>query len=133
MKKGPKEEKPGLRVVLDTNVYISVFNYPDSPLREVWQHARRGTFEPLISPAIVNELGRVLRDQFLWSETHARLRLKYVVKPAQIIVPSTVPDVIKNDPDDNHILACALVSQPNLMNIRVRPNSDTICRPDPNT
>ena len=30
-------------------------------------------------------------------------------------MPQTIPNVIKEDPDDNHILACALAGKANLI------------------
>ena len=57
-----------LRVVLDSNVYISAFNYPQGPPFRVWQHGRRGTYCLLVSPSIVRETARVLRKTFAWTE-----------------------------------------------------------------
>jgi putative PIN family toxin of toxin-antitoxin system len=112
-----KKGKPhiGLKVVLDTNVYISVFNFPESPLWEIWRHARNGTYNLIISPAIIKEFARICRENFSWGENKIVHHLKLITTYAEIVVPQFVPDVIKEDPDDNHILACALAGKANLI------------------
>ncbi len=115
MKNGIKEkQQTGLRVVLDTNVYISALNFPDSPLADLVRHAKRGMYQLIISPAIVNEVADVLRS-FEWTEHDIRVRLKTITKSSEIVMPQTIPNVIKEDPDDNHILACALAGKANLI------------------
>jgi predicted nucleic acid-binding protein len=59
------EEKPKtkLRVVLDTNVYISIFTNPKGDLGAIWEHAIKSTYTLLVSPAIVAELAGVLREK----------------------------------------------------------------------
>jgi uncharacterized protein len=107
--------KIGLKVVLDTNVYVSIFNWPASPLAELWRHARKGTYELLVSPAIVDELGATLREEFSWSENAILHRLKLVTHVGKIVVPKFIPNVIPEDPPDNHILACAVAGKANLI------------------
>jgi putative PIN family toxin of toxin-antitoxin system len=115
VKKDTKEkQQTGLRVVFDTNVYVSALNFPNSPLTDLVEHAQRGTYQLIISPAIVNEVADVLR-RFEWTERDIRVRLKTITKSSEIVMPQTVPDVIKEDPDDNHILACALAGNANLI------------------
>jgi putative PIN family toxin of toxin-antitoxin system len=115
VKKDTKEKQPiGLRVVLDTNVYVSALNFPNSPLTELVEHAQRGTYQLIISPAIVGEVADVLR-RFEWTERDIRVRLKTITKSSEIVIPKTIPNVIPEDPDDNHILACALAGKANLI------------------
>jgi putative PIN family toxin of toxin-antitoxin system len=116
VRKGIKEkQQTGLRVVLDTNVYVSAFNFPEGTLREIWQHARRGAFELLISPAIVNELGRILRERFVWSERDIRARIIELSRIGEIVIPRAIPTAIEDDPADNHILACAIEGRANVI------------------
>ena len=44
-----------------------------------------------------------------------RLHVRLLNKTGKVVVPESVPDVIKEDPDDNHILACALAGKANLI------------------
>ncbi|MBI3325106.1 MAG: putative toxin-antitoxin system toxin component, PIN family [Nitrospinae bacterium] len=109
------ENAGGLRVVLDTNVYISAFTYPERPLAQVWRHALRNRYQLLISPAIVREVARVLRDDFDWDEASLRRRLRLLTKVAAIITPRTALHVILMDPPDNRILECAVEGRANLI------------------
>jgi uncharacterized protein len=59
-------------------------------------------------------VGDVLR-RFKWNEHDIRVRLKAITRSSEIVVPQTIPDVIKEDPPDNHILACALAGNANLI------------------
>ena len=58
----------GLRGVLDTNVYISVLACPQQPLVEIWSHALRRRYHLLVAPALINEVGRILRTVLEWDD-----------------------------------------------------------------
>jgi putative PIN family toxin of toxin-antitoxin system len=117
MPKDTKQEKRGLRlrVVLDTNVYASAFNFPHGKVAYIWEHALKGTYTLLISPALVAELANVLREKFKWPENDIKARAKGFARMAEIITPKVVPNVIKDDPTDNHILACAREGQADII------------------
>ena len=110
-----KEPKEKLRVVLDTNVYISIFTNPKGELGAIWEHALEGTYTLLISPAIVAEIAGVLREKFKWPTDEVKARAKRFVRMSAIITPKSVPNVIENDPADNHILACAISGKAHLI------------------
>jgi putative PIN family toxin of toxin-antitoxin system len=110
-----KGRKIGLKVVLDTNVYVSIFNWPASPLAELWWHAQKGTYELFVSLVIVDELGATLRKEFFWGNADIVYHLKLVTSVGKLVVPKIVPDVVKEDPPDNHILACAVAAKAHLI------------------
>jgi uncharacterized protein len=110
-----KRPKERFRVVLDTNVYISIFTNPKGELGAIWEHALKGTYTLLISPAIVAELANVLREKFKWPEVEIKARVKRFQRMAKIITPKIVPNVIENAPADNSILACAIAGKANLI------------------
>ena len=110
-----KQPKEKIRVVLDTNVYISIFTNPQGQLGTIWEQALKGTYTLLISPAIVAELAGVLREKFQWPTEAVTARSKRFARMAEIITPKTIPTIIKNDPADNHILACALFGKADLI------------------
>ena len=68
-----------------------------------------------MSPAIVREVARVLREDFHWEERRLRRRLKLLVRLGEIVTPQMTLHVITNDPDDNRILECAVEGQAHLM------------------
>ncbi|MYJ79471.1 MAG: PIN domain-containing protein, partial [Caldilineaceae bacterium SB0670_bin_27] len=56
-----------MRVVLDTNIFISGLNFSGNE-RLVLELARRGRFELYLSPFILQETVGVLTRKFGWSE-----------------------------------------------------------------
>jgi predicted nucleic acid-binding protein len=44
----------------------------------------------------------------MWPEPEIRARVKRFARIADIIIPDIVPNVVENDPADDHILACAV-------------------------
>ena len=72
-------------------------------------------YELLVSPFIVGEFARVSRRDFHWDEQKVRLHVRITNKTGTVLVPQIIPDVIKEDPSDNHILVCALAGNANLI------------------
>jgi putative PIN family toxin of toxin-antitoxin system len=97
-----------LRAVVDTNVYISAFLYPDRPISQVVLQAAQRRYRLLISPAILREVGKVMREDLGWEERVRIRHLKTLTKAAEMIFPATTLDVIAEDPADNRILECAV-------------------------
>jgi putative PIN family toxin of toxin-antitoxin system len=110
-----KKRDTGLRVVLDTNIYVSAFAYPRGEVSQLWHRARSRAYVLLLSPAIVNELGRVLRDDFGWNEEQISPQFKELSRMAEIVTPKVIPNVISHDETDNQILACALEGKAHLI------------------
>jgi uncharacterized protein len=104
-----------LRVVLDTNVYISMFTQPDRPIYQIWQQAVRRQYHLLISRAILDEVADVLRTDFGWNDRAIVQHLKLLVRVGEIITPRITLNVIPEDPDDDRILECAVDGRANLI------------------
>ena len=108
-------DKP-FRVVLDTNVYYSALHTPGSRLEaliEAGVQARK--YRLIASPFIAHELYEKLQEEFLWEEARALVVIKKIVRAADFVNPKTVPAVIADDPDDNHVLACAVEGNADLI------------------
>jgi len=105
MKRGSKER---FRVVLDTNVYLSAFLFQDNKFADIWRVAEAGRYTVVISPFIVQEFMDKLREKFKVSEAERETIKRNVARVAEIVAPKIVRPVIAKDPDDDHILACAL-------------------------
>ena len=97
-----------LRVVWDTNVYISALQFQTGPSLKVWLVARERRFQLVISPAIIEELARVLRNDFEWPEQPLQDRLRMLTKLAKVVVPREKLTVVADDPSDDRILECAV-------------------------
>lgn len=106
---------PLLRAVVDTNVFVSAFLHPGRPLFQIVRQAAERRYQLLISPAIVRELGRVLEEEFGIEERVKIRRLKTLTHAAEIVTPSLMLDVIKEDPPDNRILECAIEGKADLI------------------
>ena len=100
-----------LRVVLDTNVLVSALHFPKGTLSAVWGLLLEGKYRLVLSLSIVEEIAGILRGRFLWREEETRNILKILVRKADVVRVDTVLEVVPDDPDDNHILACALAGK----------------------
>lgn len=95
-----------LRVVLDSNVYVSALLFGGNP-RAVVECAESGCFQLAISQPIKSEAERILATKFAWPPHRVQDVASHLWSLTQTVVPSqTVDDCF--DPDDNRILECAL-------------------------
>lgn len=95
-----------MRVVFDTNVYISAFVIPGSLSDDAYRRARSGDVELFTSVAILTELASKLREKFDWNEDRIRAALRSISRTAQVV--KTTPHLsIVRDTTDNRVLECA--------------------------
>lgn len=99
-----------IRVVADTNVYVSALLFGGAP-EEVLSLARAGHIALHISPAIREELRRVLAEKFGWENSQVRAVLTALAKFTIVEIPNTEVNAIAEDPCDNRILECALAAE----------------------
>ena len=57
-----------MRVVFDTNIFISAFVIPGGNAEEAYLHAVGGRFELFTSISILTETANTLRTKFVWWE-----------------------------------------------------------------
>ena len=84
------------------------FTHPLGPPYRIWRKAVDRSFILLASPAILREIGGVLRDVLRWQEAEIVAHLKLVAKVAEIISPKISLRVIAEDPTDDRVLECAV-------------------------
>jgi putative PIN family toxin of toxin-antitoxin system len=96
------------KAVLDTNIYIAAFAYPNGRSAAIWNAAVDGRYELVVSPAIIREMAKVLRRDFVWRDDRVQMAIRVVAQTARIIVTNSVLEVVRADPDDNRILECAV-------------------------
>jgi putative PIN family toxin of toxin-antitoxin system len=96
-------------VTLDSNIYVSALNFKGRPL-QLLQNAAAGEIEVAVSDAIIDEVTRILRDKFGWSEDRVQGAESTIRSIARHVTPRKALDVVKNDPDDNRIVECAQAS-----------------------
>ncbi len=102
-----------LRVVFDSNVYISALLF-DGPPRLILEFAMKRQVVLIASDAIINETAGKLRDKFSWPKhrieqfVRATSRLAELHKPKKRI--SSAPDEA-----DNRVLECAIEGKADLI------------------
>lgn len=96
-----------LRVVADTNVFVSALNF-GGICDDVLVLGRSGRIDMFVSPPILEEIQGVLRRKFGWSADKTREALTAVRSFTRVIDPPARLHVIQEDDPDNRILECAL-------------------------
>jgi putative PIN family toxin of toxin-antitoxin system len=103
-----------LRAVLDVNVFLSAFlsRNPSSPTREILQRWQDGEFVLLVSYDVIDELA----ERLLKSGIHPLRVLEFLTLLDRLAEWITVPEdavlaEVPGDPDDDPILACAVVGK----------------------
>jgi putative PIN family toxin of toxin-antitoxin system len=95
-----------MRVVFDTNVFISGLNFGGKPAI-VLQMAVKAECTLITSEDILLEVEDVLRRKFLWSEGNVAATLTGIRAMADVVKPDIVLSDCE-DPDDNRILEAAV-------------------------
>ena len=104
-----------MRVTVDTNVVISGTLWGGTP-RRMLDLAKSGSITIYTSLTLLNELREVLAepkfaDRLLAARRTAKELIDDYSALTEIVEPVTIAPVVLNDPDDDHVLACALVAQ----------------------
>ncbi len=96
-----------LRVVLDTNIYVSSAFWEGKPYRIV-QRALNDEFSVFVSEDIIKELKRVLARDFGLADEAITENIDAILTFAKKIEINQNVSVVKDDPDDDRIIECAL-------------------------
>jgi putative PIN family toxin of toxin-antitoxin system len=109
-----------VRVVLDTNTLVSGIISSGGPPRRLLDGARTQAFESYSSAILLAELLDVLsRDKFARRLEVAGLTPQGIVidlrRLVSLVDPADLPRVIPADPDDDHVLACAIAARAELI------------------
>ena len=100
-----------MKVVLDTNVFVSGVFFGGLPYKilEAW---RDGKIQLLLSPAILEEYRRVVRELSLqFSEIRVEGLMDFMIVHSEIIAPPSLAPVIQIDPSDDKFLECAVAGK----------------------
>ena len=96
-----------MKVVFDTNVYISAFISPCGKAEDAYLLAVDGRVELYTSVAILTETARKLREKFLWDDKRITSALKHIGRAATVLKPEKKLSILSDAPD-NGILECAV-------------------------
>lgn len=107
-----------MRIVTDTNVVVSGLLWLGTPGR-LLEAAANGRITLYTSPTLVAELPSTLGyDKLIARVKRSGLTLDELIarylNVAIVVQPATLPQIVR-DPDDDHVLACALGSRAELI------------------
>ena len=102
-----------LRVVFDSNVYISALLF-DGPPREILELAMKRQVVLIASDAIINETAGKLRDKFSWPEHRIEQFVRATSRLAELRRPKQRISLV-SDEADNRVLECAIAGEANLI------------------
>ncbi len=108
-----------MRLVLDTNIVASGLLWDGTPARLI-DTAQAGAIEIYTSRILLAELARILkRAKFAQAIMTGGVGIEGLVlgyaELATLVDPLPIPPTILADPDDDHVLACALAVQAELI------------------
>jgi putative PIN family toxin of toxin-antitoxin system len=104
-----------VRIVLDTNVFISgiFFSGPPFQILKAWRNEK---IHLVISQEILEEyqrVGEILSVQFPGVDLSPILDL--VQLKSEFVTPQSLPEKVCEDPDDDKFLACAMAGKTKLI------------------
>lgn len=110
----PRRREPP-RLVLDTNVLVSALLWTGTP-NAIMEAADAGRAVLVASPSIIDEVRDVLGRPKLAPRiaalgTSVDELMEALVAAVEVIEQPTVEPVIGADPDDDHVLACAVAAR----------------------
>ena len=103
-----------MKVVFDTNVFVSAFIVQGSRGEQALLLAHRRKVALYTSVPILTETARVLREKFAQSEQDITAALKMIGRAATIIRPVRKITILEDAPD-NRILECAVTGEADLL------------------
>lgn len=108
-----------MRLVLDTNVVASGLLWNGTPA-QLLDGAQAAEIEIFTSRVLLGELTRILRRaKFAKAIAASGLSLDELVlgyaEVAQLVQPALISPVVVIDPDDDHVLACAIAANADLI------------------
>ena len=108
------------RAVLDANVLVSALISSRGSPGEILAQWEQERFELVVSPAILEELQRVIRYPRFQERYHlpkdavARF-LDLISSQAILVYPERTVNIVHDDPTDNRYLECALAGEVNYL------------------
>ena len=103
-----------MKVVFDTNVFVSAFIVSGSRGEQALLLAYRRKVALYTSVPILTETARVLREKFAQSEQDITAALKMIGRSATIVQPVRKITILEDAPD-NRILECAVTGEVDLL------------------
>ena len=103
-----------MKIVFDTNIFISAFAIPGGNAEKAYLYAIDGDFELYTSVAILTELARKLDEKFGWEKQKIAHLITSISNLATVFKTTPWIEVVSDDPD-NRILECAIKADANFL------------------
>ncbi len=99
-----------MNIVFDTNVLISSTQWDNSVSQKLLFKLIEKNANIFSSREILNEYQKVLKRDFEYSNEELIKIMEKVLLLLKLVEPKEKIDVVKNDPEDNKIIECAVAS-----------------------
>lgn len=96
------------KAVVDTNILVSSFVFPDGLIREIITMAINKQAILIVSEQIISEYAIVLKRKFKWTDERISSHLAVVRKLASVNNPEITLNAVPDDPTDNKVIECAV-------------------------
>lgn len=103
-----------MKVVFDTNIFISAFLIPGGHGEQAFLLAQRKQIHLCTSVAILAETAQTLRQKFHQEEVDIKAALKLIGRAAEVLRPTVKIAALKDAPD-NRILECAVAGHADII------------------
>jgi len=103
-----------MKVVFDTNIFISAFLIPGGHGEQAFLLAQRKHVDLYTSVAILAETAQTLRRKFHQEEADIKAALKLISHAAEVLRPTVTVAALKDAPD-NRILECAVAGHADMI------------------
>jgi hypothetical protein len=98
-----------MRLVLDTNIFISGIFWEGNFCSQIIDKWRDGKIEMISSRKIIEELIETLKDfKIRLDDGEIESWKNMIIENSMIVEPSEILDIIKEDPEDNKFLETAV-------------------------
>ena len=97
-----------MRVTVDTNFLISATQWDYSVAHKLLKKFILSDAKIFTTQDILDETAEVLERDFEYSKSEAKNIIKKILLFSKLVEPKQKVDVIKDDPDDNKVVECAI-------------------------
>ncbi len=99
-----------MKITIDTNFLISATQWDCSVSNKLLQKLIIKDVEIFTTKEILEEFANVLERDFLYGKEEIENILEKVFQFVTLVAPDIEVDIVKDDPDDNKIISCAIES-----------------------
>ena len=89
-----------MKVVFDTNIFISAFVIPGSRAEEAYRRFLKNDFVLYSSVAILTETAQKLREKFGWRQDKITHLLRTIAKAAMVVKTTPHLHLLADEPDN---------------------------------